>query len=123
MPAQIKITLTEKEKRQLEKNTKSRKTSVRLLERSEIILLAAEGIPNYRIAEELELNINKVGRWRKRFAENRLAGIEKDLPRGANHGGKDSAKQARLRSRIIKMTTQEKPKDSTHWTTRGLAKA
>jgi transposase len=85
-------------------------------------LLAAEGMPNYKISQELEMNINKVGRWRNRFAENRFSGIEKDLPRGGNHGGKDAVKQARLRTKIINMTTQESPKDGTHWTTRGLAK-
>jgi transposase len=122
MPAQIQITLTAKEKQQLETNVKSRKTPVRLVERPQIILLAAEGIANYKIAQKLDMNINKVGRWRNRFAENRFAGIEKDLPRGGNHGGKSSIKQAKLRTKIIKMTTQEKPKDGTHWTTRGLAK-
>ncbi len=54
--------------------------------------------------------------------ERGFRGIEKDLPRGANHGGKNSADQAKLRSKVIKITTQEKPKDGTHWTTRGLAK-
>lgn len=122
MPAQIEITLSAEEKKQLEKNIKSRKTPVRLLERSKIVLLAAENIPNYKIAEELGIDVNKVGRWRNRFAERRLQGIEKDLPRGANHGGKDSEEQAKLRSKIIKMTTQEKPKDGTHWSTRSLAK-
>ncbi|MCO1332915.1 hypothetical protein MO867_01055 [Microbulbifer sp. OS29] len=42
---------------------------------------------------------------------------------GANHGGKNSEEQAKLRSKIIKMTTKSKPKDGTHWTTRGMAKA
>lgn len=122
MPASIKIILSTDEKKQLEKNTKSRKTSVRLLERSRIVLLAANNIPNYKIAEELKIDVNKVGRWRNRFAERRMQGIEKDLPRGANHGGKNSDEQAKLRSKIIRMTTQEKPKDGTHWSTRGLAK-
>jgi len=122
MPAQIKIILSAEERKQLEQNIKSRKTSVRLLERSKIVLLAAEDIPNYRIAEKLKIDVNKVGRWRNRFAQLRFQGIEKDLPRGANHGGKNSAEQAKLRSKIIKMTTQEKPKDGTHWSTRGLAK-
>jgi len=53
-------------------------------------VLAAKGIPNYRIAQTLGIDVNKIGRWRNRFAENRLAGSEKDLPRGANHGGKHS---------------------------------
>jgi len=122
MPAQIKITLTTQEKKQLQQNIKSRKTPVRLLERSKIILLADEGTPNYKIAKKLKIDVNKVGRWRNRFAQYGLQGIEKDLPRGANHGGKNTAEQTRLRSKIIKVTTQSKPKDGTHWSTRSLAK-
>ena len=121
MPAQIPIQLSAVETKQLNKNQRSRKTPVRLLERSTIVLLAAEGIPNYQIATTLKIDVNKVGRWRNRFAERRLAGIEKDLPRGANHGGKNSAAQAKLRSKIIAMTTQDQPKDATQWSTRGLA--
>jgi len=64
--------------------------------------------------KKLGIDVNKVGRWRNRFADTRFPGIEKDLPRGANHGGKNSEDQERLRSNIIKMTTQEKPKDGTH---------
>ena len=122
MPAQIRITLSAEEKKQLDKNVRSRKTSVRLVEHSRIILLAADDIPNYKIAEELDIDVNKVGRWRNRFFERGIQGIEKELPRGGNHGGKNSADQAKLRSKIIRITTQEKPKDGTHWTTRGLAK-
>ncbi len=122
MPASIKIILSPEEKQQLEKNIRSRKTSLRLLERSKIVLLAEKEIPNYKIAEILKIDVNKVGRWRNRFAQNRFQGIEKDLPRGANHGGKNSTEQAKLRSKIIKMTTQEKPKDATQWSTRSLAK-
>ena len=122
MPAQVEIILSPEEKKQLEKNVKSGKTPVRLVERSEIVLRAADSTPNYKIAEELNIDVNKVGRWRNRFAERRLPGIEKDLPRGANHGGKNTEEQAKLRSEVIRMTTQENPKDGTHWSTRGLAK-
>ena len=58
MPAQVSISLTPEIKHQLEKNVRSRKTSVRLLERSKIILLAAQGVPNYRISQDLGININ-----------------------------------------------------------------
>lgn len=121
MPAQVEITLSPEEKKQLTKNIKSRKTPVRLVERSRIVLLAAKNIPNYKIAEELEIDVNKVGRWRNRFVQRRLQGIEKELPRGANHGGKNSVEQRKLRSKIIRMTTQERPKGATHWSTRSLA--
>lgn len=123
MPAQVEITLSAEEKQQMEKNIRSRKTSVRLRERSHIVLMAADGVPNYRIAKRLKRDINTVGRWRNRFAEEGYASIEKDRPRGANHGGKDSVQQAKLRSLIIKKTTQEKPKGATHWSVRSLARA
>ena len=122
MPAQVEITLSPAERKQLDTNIRSRKTPVRLRERSQMILMAADRVPNYTIAERLSLDVNTVGRWRNRFAEEGYASIEKDRPRGANHGGKDSVKQAKLRSLIIKKTTQEKPKGATHWSVRSLAK-
>ena len=114
--------LVTRREKTLEKNIRSKKTPLRLLERSKIVLLAANETPKYKIAKLLNIDVNKVGRWRNRFAQKRFQGIEKDLPRGANHGGKDSMTEAKLRSKIIKITTQEKPKDATHWSTRRLAK-
>jgi transposase len=121
MPASVKVTLSDKEKKQLEYNIKSKMTPVRLLERSKIILLAASGLANYKIAKELGVDVNKVGRCRNRFAEYGIEGIKKDRPRGANHGGKDTHEQAKLRSKIIKLTVDTEPDDATHWTTRSLA--
>ncbi len=109
-------------KKQLQKNVKSRNTSIRLLGRSKLVLLAAKHIPNCKIAKELEVNVNKVARYRNRFLERRIQGLEKDLSRGANHGAKNSVEQAKLRSKVIKITTQEKPENSTHSSTRSLAK-
>ena len=70
----------------------------------------------------MDISAHKVGRWRNRYAELGYTGIEKELPRGGNHGGKKTASQARLRSKIIQMTTQTKPQGATHWSTRTLAK-
>ena len=123
MPAPVRISLTVAEEEALMSNLSSGKTPVRLRERSEIVLLAAAGLPNYQIAERLGIDVNKVGRWRNRFAQERHAGIEKDRPRGANHGGRDATEQARLRSLIIKKTTTEKPDGATHWSTRSMAAA
>lgn len=117
------INLISEEKTQLERNIRSRKTSVRLLERSRIILLASEGVTNGDIAKELSVSHNKVGRWRNRYAEKRHAGIEKDLPRGNNQGGKSSIEQAKLRSRVIEKTMKPPTNNATHWSTRSMAKA
>ena len=117
------ITLSDSEKKILEKNTHSRAVSIRLSERSKVVLLSAEGLENKVIAQRLNIPPNKVGKWRSRFAEGGIESISKDKPRGANHGGKDTLEQARLRNRIIKKTTQEKPDNATHWSTRTLAEA
>ena len=115
------ITLSDSEKKLLEKNTTSRAVPIRLAERSKIVLLSAEGLENKVIAQRLNVPPNKVGIWRNRFAEGGIEAISKENPRGANHGGKNTLKQARLRNRIIKKTTQEKPANATHWSTRTLA--
>ena len=121
MPAPTPIKLSTDEEVILKKNLAGGKTPVRLRERSQIILLAASGQPNYQIAEQMGIDVNKVGRWRNRYAQEGYAGIEKDRPRGANHGGKKTSDQAKLRSLIIKKTTTEKPANATHWSTRSLA--
>ena len=115
------IELSDKECQKLHKMRHSGKTAVRLVERLDIVLLASEGKNNQEIAQQLGFSENKVGRWRKRFAQEGLKGIEKDLPRGENHAGKSSLGQKRLRNKVIRITTQEKPSAATHWTTRTLA--
>jgi len=123
MRAATPITLSDSEKKLLEKYTTSRAVPIRLAERSKIVLLSAQGLENKVIAQQLSITPNKVGKWRNRFAEGGISAISKEKPRGANHGGKDTLKQARLRNRIIKKTTLEKPANATHWSTRTMAEA
>jgi len=123
MPAQIFIALNEQEKVELDKVASSRMTSVRLAARAKAIRMAAANTPSYKIAAHLGVGTNTIGRWRRRYAEDRLAGIVKDRPRGANQGGKQTVEQDKLRQKIIKKTTQDKPEGATHWSTRIMAKA
>ena len=48
------------------------------MQRAKMVLLASEGRLNKEIATKLGTFPNLVGRWRKRFGEQRLAGIERD---------------------------------------------
>ena len=121
MRVAARIELTEQEHQKLLKLSSSRKTAVRLIERLDIIQLAYEGKTNQEIAEQLGFSENKVARWRNRFCEGGLKALEKDRPRGKNHAGKSSLGQIRLRNKVIRMTTQEKPSQATHWTSRTLA--
>lgn len=123
MSTAVDIQLTSQEKDLLTKTVRSRKAPIRLIERSNIVLLASKGKSNIEIAEQLKISAHKAGRWRNRYAKHGFSGIERELPRGNNQGGKKSADQAKLRSEIIKVTTQSQPKDATHWSTRSLAKA
>jgi transposase-like protein len=77
------IILTNEERVELMKLVRSRLTSVRLEQRAGIVLLAADGFQNMDIAEMLGLGRVQVSRWRQRYSLSRLAGIERDLPRGA----------------------------------------
>src|SRR5277367_1837423 len=65
----------------------------------------------------LRAKIVLAGLWRKRFFEKGLAGIEKDAPRS---GRKPTARHA-IAKKIIEWTTQKKPANATHWSTRTLA--
>ena len=112
-----KITLTKKEKSALEGWSKGRKVAVRQAERAEIVLLAAADMSNQVIAAKMGIKPHTVGRWRSRFAELRLVGIEKDLPRG----GRPPRQREDMESTIIGTTTQHTPKNATHWSTRSLA--
>ena len=123
MPAQIFIALSEQERNELDKAVSSRMTPVRLVARAKAIRMAAAQIPSYKIAKHLGVGTNTIGRWRRRYAEERMLGIIKDRPRGANHGGKQTVDQELLRKKIIATTTQKKPKGATHWSTRTMAKA
>jgi transposase len=111
------IILTAKERTTLRRLANGRRTQVRVVKRAQIVLAAARGLENREIAEELSMTRETVGRWRSRFAEKRLDGIMKDLPRG----GRKPTKRSNVESRIIRKTTQEKPKNATHWSTRTLA--
>jgi transposase len=56
------------------------RTSHRDVLRAKIILAAAEGAANAVIAVQLQLHLDTVRKWRRRFVDRRLAGLN-DLPR------------------------------------------
>ena len=123
MGAPVSIVLPRNERKKYDRLCSSGNTPVRIKERLTIVLLADDGLNNGERAEHMSISAQMAGRWRNRFAEQGLSGIEKNLPRGNNHGGKNTRAQARLRQKIIAKTTTEKPPNATHWSTRTLAKA
>jgi transposase len=111
------VTITEDQRVVLQRWARGRSTPARLVLRAKIVLLAEQGKQNLQIAEELGVSRQMAGLWRQRFLAQGLKGIEKDAPRG----GRRPAVRDSLEAKIIQYTTQRKPKNATHWSTRTLA--
>jgi len=112
------IMLTDEERTTLERWARGRSIPARQVQRSRIVLAAAEGRENIDIASAVGTDRLTVARWRKRFAQERLAGIEKDAPRP----GRPASRRERVARTIIERTTQTRPRNATHWSVRTLAK-
>jgi transposase len=111
------ITLSDADRQELQRWAKGRSVQVRQMLRAKIVLAAADGKDNQTIAAELQTNRLLVGQWRKRFAEQGLAGIAKD----ASGRGRKPVVRDSLVQKIVETTTRGKPDNATHWSTRSLA--
>lgn len=110
------LVLNETEREQLQAWARRRKTSQALALRSRIVLECASGLINQEVAQHLAVTPQTVSKWRRRFLEMRLDGLV-DAPRpGAPRTIRDAQVDA-----VITQTLESKPKDATHWSTRGMA--
>jgi transposase len=113
-----RVVLSEEERATLERWARRPKSAQALALRCRIVLAAAEGETNTRIAGRLGCSPTTVGKWRARFAERRLDGLH-DEPRP----GKPRTISDQQVERVIVKTLEETPADATHWSTRSMAKA
>ncbi len=113
------VTLTEEERSQLDSWARGRSTPARLVLRARIVLAAARGDENEKIARDLGTRPNTVGLWRRRFLLLRLAGIEKDAPRA---GRRPRLEVETIKAVVVK-TLRTKPRGRTQWSTRTMARA
>lgn len=79
-PDKIFLELEEKEK--LKAITRKYTSPYCEVIRAKAILLAAEGLSNKQIGQRLDLPRQIVSKWRKRFFEQRLAGLQERPRRG-----------------------------------------
>ena len=76
------IELRDEERRVLEAKARRYTLPYRDVVRAQMILLAAQGLRNDEIARRLNTRREVVSEWRKRFFEQRLAGLEERPRRG-----------------------------------------
>ena len=71
----VEITLNDTERAQMERWSRGHQTPRSLVERAQIVLLAAQGMRNDAIREKLGCRLAHVSKWRRRFAQGRCAGL------------------------------------------------
>lgn len=74
------IVLTKEERRHLQRLARKYTSPYFEVVRAKAVLLVMEGLENKQIAERLQMPRQVVSKWRKRFFEERLAGLQ-DRPR------------------------------------------
>lgn len=114
-----KIQLTPAQESLLTKTAKSTSVSVRFAQRARIVLLAAQGLQDIEIAEQVGVSRQLSSRWRKRFLQFGIEGLEKDAPRP----GRWKKFSRQKVSAIVRKTLEQKPANATHWSTRTMAEA
>lgn len=113
------IVLTQDQERTLQQWARGRSLPARQVERAQVVLLAAAGKQDLEIAAEIGISNQKAARWRKRFLQFGLAGLEKDAP---GRGRRPTITPVKVQQ-VISKTTQDKPANATHWSTRTMAAA
>lgn len=113
------IALTEDDRRTLETWVAARTTPQRVAFRARIILLAATGAPNRRIAHEVRTSRPTVILWRQRFLEGGPVALTEDAP---GRGRKPQLTEEKVKQ-IVEATLHTTPPAATHWSTRTLARA
>lgn len=81
----FEIVLTAVEHRELQHRARSYTASYAWVVRAKVVLMAAQGMANVEIATRCDTSPQVVHRWRKRFFEQRLKGLE-DAPRSGRPG-------------------------------------
>ncbi len=112
------LTLTPDERETLERWSRRPKTAQALAQRARIVLACATGAPNGAVADRLEVTRQTVGRWRRRFVQQRLDGLLDEPRPGAPRRITDAQVE-----RVITVTLEQTPRHATHWSTRSLAQA
>jgi len=72
---------------------------------------------NIDVAEKLGVSNQMVGKWRRRFVEQRLDGLLDEPRPGAPRKISDEDVE-----RVVVQTLESKPRDATHWSVRSMAK-
>jgi transposase len=115
----VSLSVSVQDRIQLEAWVRAKTSPQRLVFRSRICLLAADGFSNSAIGRQLQTTRVTVLLWTNRFKEQGPQGLTKDAPKGP-HPRRLSAEKVKA---IVEATLHRVPANATHWSTRTMAKA
>jgi len=104
------LELTAEERGRLQRWARRRKSAQALALRSRIVLGCAEGLDNKQVAARERVTEQTVGKWRARFVELRLDGLDDD-PRP----GRPASITAEQVEDVVVATLESTPAHATHW--------
>ena len=109
------VRLTDEERETLTRWARRAKSSQMLAQRCRIVLGCAQGKSNKDVAAEVGVWPQTVGKWRRRFVDNRLDGLVDEPRPGAPRTITDEQVEA------VVATLERTPKDATHWSRASMA--
>ena len=113
------VVLSETDRVQLQEWVRAQFTPQQVALRSRILLMAAEGKQDLEIASELEVNRHTPALWRNRFLADGLDGVWQTR---SGRGRKPTYNEDKVAG-LVEATLHTKPKGSTHWSCRTMARA
>src|SRR5688572_11256755 len=109
IPEATPIILTDEERAELEGLARSTKTEHRLRQRAGIVLMAADGAATRAIARGVGCMIGTASKWRVRYAQHRLAGLDES-------GAPSPSTRPRPGRRILAVLDGRPPESFSRWT-------
>jgi transposase len=112
----MRIVLSDEERETLTAWSRSSAGEHRRVERARVILLAAEGLSARQIARRLKTRLARVSKWRQRFSQHRLKGLQ-----DAARTGKPKTYDDQTEKRILTLLDAAPPEGYSQWNGRLLA--
>lgn len=114
----VQIVLRDDERRTLKSWTRASTTQQRIVMRAKIVIAAAEGHTNSAIASEVGTSAVTVSKWRRRFAQQRLSGLQ-----DAVRPGRPPTYDTDTEMRILTVLDEKPPDGYATWNGPLIAKA
>src|ERR1051326_5844428 len=112
------LRVNDEQRKELERWVSSRTLPAGDVFRARLILALASGKSYGQIERELGTSRPTIARWRKRFQERGLAGLDPQ-----HKGSQPRTATPEVQARIIRRTTRKPDDGSTHWSCRKMAAA